>query len=104
MRLKRIASKSQSASSYNAIMGDAEVPPFAQAAAGATGSIVSNTIVYPLDLVSTRVQTTRSKAVAGSSWKALREIVRAKGVQGLYQGLGADNLSNTVGRKTYLSK
>lgn len=81
-----------------------EIPPFAQAAAGAAASTLSNTIVYPLDLISTRVQTARSgKQQSGnaaarktSTFGALREIVRQKGVQGLYQGLGTDNLSNTV--------
>ncbi|CAO1629025.1 unnamed protein product [Parajaminaea phylloscopi] len=73
-----------------------EIPPLAQATAGATGSIVSNTIVYPLDLVSTRVQTSRTKGAAPSSFKALYDIFRNKGVRGLYQGLGTDNLSSAL--------
>lgn len=87
-------------------MPDSDIPPFAQAAAGATGSIVSNTIVYPLDLISTRLQTARKSSVASGSgsraskaslYQAFKEIVDKKGVAGLYQGLGTDNLSNTVG-------
>lgn len=77
-------------------MSDSDIPPILQATAGATGSIVSNTIVYPLDLVSTRVQTSRSKAAAVSSLKALNDIFQQKGVKGLYQGLGTDNLSSAV--------
>lgn len=38
-------------------MAESELPPFAQATAGACGSLVSNTVVYPLDLLSTRLQT-----------------------------------------------
>lgn len=81
---------------------DAEIPPFAQAAAGAAASTLSNTIVYPLDLISTRVQTSRTaRSSSGSQRKttplsAISDIVKTKGVQGLYQGLGTDNLSNTV--------
>ena len=86
-------------------MPDSDIPPFAQAAAGATGSIVSNTIVYPLDLISTRLQTARKSSVASGSgsraskaslYQAFKEIVDKKGVAGLYQGLGTDNLSSTV--------
>lgn len=79
--------------------GQPEIPPFAQAAAGAAGSIVSNTIVYPLDLISTRVQTSGSKAQAKSPLAAISEVVKKKGISGLYQGLGTDNLSNTVSCK-----
>lgn len=79
-------------------------PAFAQATSGAMGSLVSNTLVYPLDLLSTRLQT-QSRARAGSSKVkkaqpsligALQEIVKTSGIGGLYQGLGSDSLSNTL--------
>ncbi|CAO1625949.1 unnamed protein product [Sympodiomycopsis kandeliae] len=75
---------------------DIDIPPFAQATAGATASTIANTIVYPLDLISTRVQTSNQKRSKNSPINALREVVRLKGIQGLYQGLGTDNLSNTL--------
>ncbi|PWN51022.1 mitochondrial carrier [Violaceomyces palustris] len=81
-------------------MAESDLAPFAQATAGALGSIVSNTLVYPLDLISTRFQTeTRAKAKAKSStsiYHALREIFKRDGIKGLYQGLGSDTLSTAI--------
>lgn len=67
---------------------------------------MSNTIVYPLDLLSTRLQTQSSSSSSSSSsgsgkgkpgiYGALSEIVRTKGVGGLYQGWAADSMSNTL--------
>lgn len=79
---------------------DRRQPPFAQATAGALGSITSNTLVYPLDLLSTRCQTqSRGRDGKGgyqSIGAALKEIVDQNGLRGLYQGLGSDTLSNTL--------
>ncbi|TKY88763.1 hypothetical protein EX895_002394 [Sporisorium graminicola] len=81
-------------------MAQSQLPPFAQATAGALGSITSNTLVYPLDLLSTRCQTqSRGRDGKGgytSIGAALQEIVRQNGVKGLYQGLASDTLSNTL--------
>ncbi|GAC96040.1 mitochondrial carrier protein [Pseudozyma hubeiensis SY62] len=81
-------------------MAQSELPPFAQATAGALGSITSNTLVYPLDLLSTRCQTqSRGRDGKGgyqSISAALQEIVKQNGVKGLYQGLASDTLSNTL--------
>lgn len=77
-----------------------EQPPFAQATAGALGSITSNTLVYPLDLLSTRCQTQSRGRDGKGGYKsisaALKEIVDQNGIKGLYQGLGSDTLSNTL--------
>ncbi|SJX64899.1 related to ANT1-Peroxisomal transporter of adenine nucleotides (ATP, AMP)-member of the mitochondrial carrier family (MCF) [Sporisorium reilianum f. sp. reilianum] len=81
-------------------MAQSQLPPFAQATAGALGSITSNTLVYPLDLLSTRCQTqSRGRDGKGgyqSIGAALQEIVKQNGVKGLYQGLASDTLSNTL--------
>ncbi|SPO30831.1 related to ANT1 - Peroxisomal transporter of adenine nucleotides (ATP, AMP) - member of the mitochondrial carrier family (MCF) [Ustilago trichophora] len=81
-------------------MAQSQLPPFAQATAGALGSITSNTLVYPLDLLSTRCQTQSrgrdGKAGYQSISAALREIVDQNGIKGLYQGLASDTLSNTL--------
>lgn len=81
-------------------MAQSQLPPFAQATAGALGSITSNTLVYPLDLLSTRCQTqSRGRDGKGgyrSISAALKEIVDKNGVRGLYQGLASDTLSNTL--------
>lgn len=42
------------------------LPPLVQAVSGAVGSAAANAIVYPLDLVSTRLQTTSSKKLKGA--------------------------------------
>lgn len=81
-------------------MAQSQLPPFAQATAGALGSMTSNTLVYPLDLLSTRCQT-QSRGRDGkrgyqSISAALQEIVHQNGVRGLYQGLASDTLSNTL--------
>lgn len=41
------------------------LPPLVQAVSGAVGSAAANAIVYPLDLVSTRLQTTSSRRLKG---------------------------------------
>lgn len=75
-------------------------PPFAQATAGALGSLTSNTLVYPLDLLSTRCQTqSRGRDGKGgyrSIGAALSEIIQQNGIKGLYQGLASDSISNTL--------
>lgn len=72
----------------------------AQATSGACGSLVSNTVVYPLDLLSTRLQTQSrgkdGKAGYQSIYGALQDIVKKNGLSGLYQGWGADSISNAL--------
>lgn len=41
------------------------LPPLVQAVSGAIGSASANALVYPLDLVTTRLQLTRSKKIRG---------------------------------------
>lgn len=83
-------------------MTESQLPPLAQATAGACGSVVSNTVVYPLDLLSTRLQTQsrgrNGKAGYQSIGSALREIFNKNGVAGLYQGWGADSLSSSLSK------
>ena len=99
------------------------LPPFAQATSGALGSAVSNTLVYPLDLLSTRLQTQSRRpgtpgtpGTPGPDGKqlgatpatkprgyqslagALGEIYQKGGVRGLYQGWQSDTLSNTLSK------
>ncbi|CAD6906613.1 unnamed protein product [Tilletia controversa] len=78
------------------IMAESKLPPLAQASAGAFGSSIANSLVYPLDMLSTRAQTQTSKASKQSIIGALQAVVRKNGVAGLYQGWGADTLSNSL--------
>ncbi|PWN38890.1 mitochondrial carrier [Ceraceosorus guamensis] len=88
-------------------MTSSELPPFAQATAGSLGSAVSGSIVYPLDLISTRIQTRGAGAGAGAGAAAnkngfsrladaLRDVVDKKGVAGLYQGWSSDTISSML--------
>ncbi|KAG6018365.1 hypothetical protein E4U43_002524 [Claviceps pusilla] len=75
-----------------------EISPWGRAAAGATGAVLANALVYPLDIVKTRLQVqVRSKKSGSpsssdtphynSTWDAIFRIVRDDGVGGLYAGI-----------------
>lgn len=56
--------------------------------AGATGA----TVVYPIDLVKTRMQNQRSGSIIGelmyrNSWDCAKKVIRHEGIFGLYSGL-----------------
>lgn len=78
------------------------LPPLIQACSGAIGSAAANSASYPLDLVTTRLQTTNSKRLRGltSAWHLLSQIVHKHGLNALYDGLipdtGATLLSSCV--------
>ncbi|KAL5335130.1 mitochondrial carrier domain-containing protein [Aspergillus crustosus] len=73
--------------------------PWGSAVAGATGAVLANTIVYPLDLVKTKLQvqvkkTGESEKVPSTdnvhyngTWDAIAKIVDKEGVEGLYSGM-----------------
>ncbi|KAJ1553226.1 mitochondrial aspartate-glutamate transporter agc1, partial [Cladochytrium tenue] len=65
-------------SSYNFLLGSV---------AGAIGA----TVVYPIDLVKTRMQNQRGKVVGElmyrNGWDCFRKVVRNEGARGLYSGL-----------------
>ncbi|TFK50816.1 mitochondrial carrier [Heliocybe sulcata] len=65
------------------------LPPLVQAFSGAAGSATANAITYPLDLVTTRVQTSHSAKGAGAL-QVFRHVLHKYGVDGLYDGIGTD--------------
>ncbi|KAJ7179542.1 mitochondrial carrier domain-containing protein [Mycena filopes] len=71
------------------------LPPIVQAFSGAIGSASANTLTYPLDLVTTRLQldppdkARRSSGHRGAI-RILHRIIRKRGFQDLYAGLGTD--------------
>jgi len=78
---------------------EAPIPPWGLAVAGATGAVLANALVYPLDIVKTRlqVQVKRKPTDAvptgvdathyDSTWDALTKIVADDGIRGLYAGI-----------------
>ena len=79
-------------------MPAAPLPPLATASAGALGAATSNAIIFPLDLITSRLQTqnSRGKNKYTSPGQAARKIVRTEGVSGLYAGLSSDTLSTLL--------
>ncbi|KAK4057570.1 hypothetical protein OIO90_001215 [Microbotryomycetes sp. JL221] len=90
------------------------LPPLVQATAGGFASTMSNALVYPLDTVTTRMQTaTRSKINKSTGkrgpathgydtvLKAIRTILRTEGWQSFYLGLGSDSLSTAISNFLY---
>lgn len=78
---------------------EAAIPPWGLAVAGATGAVLANALVYPLDIVKTRLQVqVKAKPSASSTpgddpthynstWDAINKIVADDGVSGLYNGI-----------------
>lgn len=75
------------------------LPPWGSAVAGATGAVLANALVYPLDIVKTRLQVqvkpklvdldplSASASHYDSTIDAIRKIVADEGMAGLYSGL-----------------
>ncbi|KAG6004893.1 hypothetical protein E4U21_000620 [Claviceps maximensis] len=81
-----------------AAQSKAEISPWGRAAAGATGAVLANALVYPLDIVKTRLQvqvrsdkigtsSTSDRPHYNSTWDAMSRIVTDDGVRGLYAGI-----------------
>ncbi|KAK0753491.1 mitochondrial carrier domain-containing protein [Schizothecium vesticola] len=75
------------------------IGPWGKATAGAAGAVFANSLVYPLDLVKTKLQvqvkptsdTEKSESDEphyASSWDAISRITSAEGIAGLYAGIG----------------
>lgn len=56
---------------------------------GSIAGCIGATVVYPIDLVKTRMQAQRHKAAYKNSFDCFKKIVANEGLKGLYSGLGA---------------
>ncbi|KZT50611.1 mitochondrial carrier [Calocera cornea HHB12733] len=77
-----------------------QLTPFGHALAGALGAVFSNSVVYPLDTIKTRIQAGENKVTLKSgkekhlgAWELLYKIIREEGVVGYYAGYAASMLS-----------
>ncbi|KAF2085432.1 mitochondrial carrier, partial [Saccharata proteae CBS 121410] len=81
---------------------EAPLPPWGFAVAGATGAVIANALVYPLDIVKTRLQVQVKQANKASdasatnpaddahyasTWDAITKIMAEDGTAGLYAGM-----------------
>lgn len=74
------------------------ISPWGGAVAGASGAVIANALVYPLDIVKTRLQvqvkpsgdksdSSSDEVHYTSTWNAISRIVAEEGLQGLYAGM-----------------
>jgi len=74
---------------------EAALPPWGGAVAGAAGAVLANALVYPLDLIKTKlqVQTKRDPNAPADhvhytgTWDAITKIHATEGITGLYAGM-----------------
>ncbi|KAK4146200.1 peroxisomal carrier [Dichotomopilus funicola] len=82
----------------------APIGPWGKATAGAAGAVLANALVYPLDLVKTKLQVQVKKTETeknqvkfedthyNGTWDAISKIASAEGVAGLYAGMSGSLL------------
>ena len=80
-----------------AALSKSEVPPWGLAVAGSTGAVIANALVYPLDMVKTKLQVQVKRKPGDTqhgsdphytgTMHAILSIIEEEGVHGLYSGL-----------------
>jgi len=80
------------------------LPPWGNAVAGAAGAVIANTLVYPLDLIKTRLQVQVKRSPNSNdanpadgehydgALDALQKVFAEEGLAGLYAGIGGSLL------------
>jgi hypothetical protein len=89
------------------VLSKQELPPWGLALAGSAGALVANAVVYPLDVIKTRLQTQVKKSATDTyvtqpgevhyegTMHAMQHIVAEEGVGGLFAGI-AGSLTGVV--------
>ncbi|CAO3617198.1 unnamed protein product [Cunninghamella blakesleeana] len=83
-----------------------KLPPIGHAISGAVGSILSNLIIYPIDISTTRLQLENKDKNDESKQNnglidMIQKIYKEGGLPGLYTGLGADTLATLLSSFIY---
>ncbi|KAI5890095.1 mitochondrial carrier [Schizophyllum commune H4-8] len=76
------------------------LPPIVQAVSGAIGSASANALVYPLDLITSRIQLEKSPR-RQNPIHILRDIVDHHGLSALYTGLSPDTIATLLSNFFY---
>ncbi|KAM0755612.1 mitochondrial carrier [Meredithblackwellia eburnea MCA 4105] len=83
------------------------LPPIVQATSGALGGVVSNALVYPLDVVTTRMQTTAKSSAKKSKKNNLPNtfttMLKNEGPATFYRGLASDSISTALSNFIYFA-
>ncbi|KAI8064154.1 mitochondrial carrier domain-containing protein [Gongronella butleri] len=82
-------------------LGQYKLPPIGHAISGAVGSLLSNFIIYPVDISTTRLQLEQKSDEKTGLLTMVKRIYAEGGVQGLYQGLAADSLATVLSSFIY---
>lgn len=85
-----------------------QLTPVAEATAGAFGSVVANVIIYPLDVIKTRLQV-QNKALSHlkdghfykTPYEAFLQIFKSEGISGLYAGIRAGLFGTLISSFSY---
>lgn len=82
-----------------AVLSKNEVPPWGLAVAGSTGAVLANTLVYPLDMIKTRLQVQVKRSPGDpehhpsdnkhydGTMHAIASVIEDEGITGLYSGI-----------------
>ncbi|KAI8063426.1 mitochondrial carrier domain-containing protein [Gilbertella persicaria] len=79
------------------------LPPVGHAAAGSAGAMFALSLIYPLDIIKTRiqVQTKNESEHYASALDGIKQIIEKEGISGLYAGLGSSLIGTASTNFTY---
>ncbi|KAG1148321.1 hypothetical protein G6F37_003992 [Rhizopus arrhizus] len=80
------------------------LPPIGHATAGSAGAMFASALVYPLDIIKTRIQVQGKQADDEhykSAWDGITRIMEKEGISGLYAGLGSSLIGTASTNFTY---
>jgi hypothetical protein len=73
------------------------LPPIVEAFAGGAAAATASACVYPLDLVTSRIQTSSAQRKTRNPVEAIQRVIRDEGLLSLWAGVGSDALNTLLG-------